>query len=221
MNLNWEAIREALPLYVEGAKLTLLYGSLGFLFSLVVGLILSLVHYFRVPILRQMVSAYIEVSRNTPLLIQLFFLYYGLPKIGLVLSKEVCGIVGLTFLGSSYMSESFRLGLESVSKNQIDSGKALGFSYWQLAYHIILPQAFTVSLPSLGANGIFLLKETSIFSAIAIMELMNTATSLIGMYYRSNEYLLLVIVFYTLILLPFTLTVTWIERRTQNGFFRS
>ena len=93
-----------LPLYLEAAKLTLTIASIGILISLVIGLVASLVLYYRMPLLSQLVTVYVELSRNTPLLVQLFFLYFGLPKIGIRLSPELCGVIGLSFLGGAYMT---------------------------------------------------------------------------------------------------------------------
>ena len=93
--MDFEFIREQTPLYIEAAKLTLHMAVIGVLLAIVVGLVCSMIKYFRIPVLRQIVECYIELSRNTPLLIQLFFLYFGLPKIGIVLSSEQCAITGL------------------------------------------------------------------------------------------------------------------------------
>ncbi len=108
MDVNF--MQEQLPLYVEAAKLTLHMAVWVILFSILTGLICSMIRYLKIPILRQLVVCYIELSRNTPLLIQLFFLYFGLPKLGIVFSSESCAIIGLTFLGGSYMAEAFRSG---------------------------------------------------------------------------------------------------------------
>ena len=104
--MDFEFIREQTPLYIEAAKLTLHMAVIGVLLAIVVGLVCSMIKYFRIPVLRQIVECYIELSRNTPLLIQLFFLYFGLPKIGIVLSSEQCAITGLTFLGGSLYGRS-------------------------------------------------------------------------------------------------------------------
>ena len=122
---------------------------------------------------------YIELSRNTPLLVQLFFLYYGLPKIGIQTDPKICGIAGLAFLGGGYMAETFRSGLESVADIQIDSAISLGMNRAQVMWYVIIPQAVSVSVPAFVANIIFLLKETSVFSAISLMDLMFTAKDLI------------------------------------------
>ena len=89
------------------------------------GLICAAVQYYKVPVLRWIVTVYVELSRNTPLLVQLFFIYYGFPKIGIRMSAELCGVVGLAFLGGSYMAESFRSGLESVEPIQSESAISL------------------------------------------------------------------------------------------------
>ncbi|MBZ4669475.1 MAG: amino acid transporter rane protein 1, family, partial [Defluviitaleaceae bacterium] len=126
MNLNWQFIAESLPLYREAAWTTLKLAFWGILISLIIGFICSIVLYFKVKGLKVVVHIYIELSRNTPLLIQLFFLYFGLTKLGITLSETACAIIGLSFLGGSYMAEAFRGGLEAVSKTQIESGLSIG-----------------------------------------------------------------------------------------------
>lgn len=219
MNINWEFIISSLPLYEEAAWLTLKLAFWGILISLVVGLVCSIAIYFKVKILKAIVQVYIELSRNTPLLIQLFFLYYGLPKLGISLSENTCAIIGLSFLGGSYMAEAFRSGIEAVGKSQIESGLSIGLSKFQLARYVILPQAFSVSLPSIGANCIFLIKETSIVGAIAVVDLMNKTKDLIGMYYQTFESLLMLVVAYLIMLLPLSLFLTWLERKVRYAEF--
>ena len=212
-------IREYTPLYVEAAKLTIGIALFGILFSIVVGALCSIIRYYKVPVLQKIAGIYIELSRNTPLLVQLFFLYFGLPKIGIHFSSESCAVIGLTFLGGSYMAEAFRSGLEAVDEIQRSSALALGFNSFQVMWHVILPQAISVSVPAFCANIIFLIKETSIFSVIAIPELTNTALDLIGLYYRSNEYLFVLVIAYAIILIPLSLILTWLERKVRYGTF--
>ena len=212
---------EALPQYIHAMGVTLKLASIGVALALIIGLISSFVIYFRLPIFRQIASAYTEISRNTPLLIQLFFLYYGLPRIGIQLEKETVGIIGLAFLGGGYMSEAFRGGIESVARIQVESGRALGLTRVQLARFIIFPQGFANSVPAVGANTLFLLKETSVFSAIAIMDLTNVTRDLIGMYYLTREYLLMLVISYAVILMPLSLIISYIERRARHGIFGS
>jgi len=219
MNVNWEFIITTLPLYEKAAWLTLKLAAGGILASLVLGLLCSVILYYRVRGIEKLVQAYIELSRNTPLLIQLFFLYYGFTKIGLTMSENTCAIIGLSFLGGSYMAEAFRGGIESVSKTQIESGLSIGLSKMQLFRYIILPQAFSVTIPAVGANCIFLLKETSIVGAIAIPDIMNLTQDVIGMYYQTFESLLMLVMAYLVMILPLSLFLSWLEREVRYAEF--
>ncbi|WP_417346752.1 amino acid ABC transporter permease [Gemmiger sp.] len=217
--MDWNVIAQYLPLYKKAAWLTLRLGLAGIVIAIVVGLVCALVQYYKMPVLRRIVGAYIELSRNTPLLVQLFFIYYGLPKIGIKTNAEICGIAGLAFLGGSYMAEAFRSGLESIEPIQTESAMSLGMDHAQTMRYIILPQAMSISVPAFVANVIFLLKETSVFSAISLMDLMFTAKDLIGLYYKTTECLFLLVVFYLLILLPVSLLGSWLERRLRYAGF--
>ena len=218
-NVDWEYMAKILPLYGKATVLTVRIGVLGIFFAILTGLLCSVIRQKRIPVLRQLTSVYIELSRNTPLLVQLFFIYYGLPKIGIRTDPETCGIAGLAFLGGSYMAEAFRSGLEAVGKIQHESALSLGLTGMQAFRYVILPQAFAISFPGITANVIFLLKETSIFSAISLMDLMFTAKDQIGLYYRTTECLVLLVLFYLVILLPVSLLGSLIERRIRHAEF--
>ena len=114
--MNWDVVSDYYPLYQEAFLLTMFIAFWGILGSIAVGFLVSLIRFYKIPVLKPLATAYIEFSRNTPLLLQLFFLYFGLPRVGLVLSSEACATIGLIFLGGSYMAESFRSGLEAVKR---------------------------------------------------------------------------------------------------------
>jgi polar amino acid transport system permease protein len=215
--MDFNFMSTSIPLYLKAAKMTLNLAFWGILSSLVIGFICALINYYKIKILDKIVQIYIELSRNTPLLIQLFFLYYGLAKLGIKLEAYTCAILGLAFLGGSYMAEAFRAGLEAVSKIQIESGLSIGLTRWQLTRYVILPQAFAVAVPAIGANAIFLLKETSVVSAIALADLMFVAKDLIGMYYKTTEALVLLVLSYLILLLPISIFLTYIERRVRHA----
>ena len=219
--MNWEFIFTYLPLYQKAAWLTVKIGSAGVVLAIVIGLLCAAVQYYKIPILKRIAAVYIELSRNTPLLVQLFFIYYGLPKIGIKTDAQMCGIAGLAFLGGSYLAEAFRSGLEAVEPIQTESAVSLGMNRYQTMRYVILPQAISISVPAFMANVIFLLKETSVFSAISLMDLMFTAKDLIGLYYKTTESLFLLVVFYLLILLPVSLIGSVIERRLRYAGFGS
>jgi len=215
--MDFNFMIEHIPEYVEAGVLTMGYGFLGILLSIILGIIVALVVYYNIPILKEISSIYIELSRNTPLLVQLFLLYFGLPKLGIVLSSSACAIFGLTFLGGSYMAESFRAGLESIGKSQIESAQSLGLKDLEVMRYIVLPQAVAVSFSGILANIIFLIKETSVFSVVAIADLMYLAKDIIGIYYKTDEALLMLVISYLIILLPISIIGGAIERRISHA----
>ena len=217
--MDWNVIAESAPLYWDAMLLTLKTGWIGVALATLIGLVSAVVIHFRVPVLRVIFKIYIEIFRNTPLLIQLFFLYFALPKIGVKISAEVCGWLGLGLLGGSYMSEAFRSGIEAIDSIQRESALSLGMTDFQVMTHIILPQAISYRTPAFVANIIFLLKETSVFSAISLMDLMFRAKDLIGLYYNTTEYLAMLVVFYLIILLPVSILGTVLERRLRYASF--
>ncbi|MBO4732296.1 MAG: amino acid ABC transporter permease [Spirochaetaceae bacterium] len=217
--MDFGFIQKVFPMYVQAAALTLRLALIGIFLSLALGLVCALIKYFKIPVLRSIVSAYIELSRNTPLLIQLFFLYFAFPRMGIKLSSVQCAIIGLTFLGGSYMEETFRSALESVSKIQIESAQCIGLTPRQVMQYVILPQAVSVSIPGFCANVMFMIKETSVFSAVALADLMYIAKDLIGLYYKTEESLLLLCLAYFILLLPISLIAAFAERRLRYAQF--
>lgn len=214
--MDFDFIVRSLPVFVKALYLTLHLSFFGILFSIILGFFIALIQFYRIRILDIVASIYIELSRNTPLLIQLFFLYYGLSQIGFKLESYTCALIGVVFLGGSYMAEAFRAGLESVGKVQIESGRSLGFGEISLVFYIILPQSLAISLPYIGANAIFLLKETSVVSAIALADVLYVTKDLIGSYYKTNETLLLLVMCYLVVLLPLSFLFYWLEKRYKR-----
>ncbi|MDR1186317.1 MAG: amino acid ABC transporter permease [Bifidobacteriaceae bacterium] len=219
--MNWETVASYLPQYGRAAWIVVQLGLLALAGSLVVGAAVALARHARVPVLAKAAGAYVEVSRNTPSMVQLYFLYFGLPLIGITADGFVCAVVGLTFLGGAYMAEAFRSGLEAVGAGQTRAAAALGLRPAQAMRHVVMPQAFAVALPALTANAIFLLKETSIVSIIAVVDLMALTQNLIGMFYTSNEAYLLLVGSYLAILLPVSLGLRLAERKVRHGAFGS
>lgn len=217
--MDTEFIVKYIPLYIEAARLTIGLGIVGIFFSLLIGLFASLIQYFKVPVLKRIVGIYIELSRNTPLLVQLFFLYFGLPKVGVHFSSHACAIIGLSFLGGSYMAEAFRSGLEAIDRIQEESALSIGLKHSQVMRYVIFPQALSISVPALCANVIFLIKETSVFSVVALADLMYVAKDLIGLYYKTDEALLMLVIAYLILLLPISIGAAWLERRLRYAGF--
>lgn len=217
--MDFDVMISYLPRYMDAMLLTLRIGWQGVALAFLLGLIGAGSLHFKLPVLRQLILVYIEVFRNTPLLVQLFFIYFALPKIGLKISPELCGTLGLGLLGGAYMAETFRSGLESIPLIQSESAESLGMNRLQVFSLIILPQEVTGSITGIVANVIFLLKETSVFSTVSLMDLMFTAKDLIGMYAKTIECLTMLVVFYLIILLPVSLLGSVIERRLRYAEF--
>lgn len=211
--MNWNYVVQAAPRFYHAAVLTLELAAYGVALSLVLGMVVAISVVYRLPVLHRVSRMYIELSRNTPLLIQLFFLYYGLPKVGIKLDGFTCGVIALVFLGGSYMAESLRAGLLAVSSGQTEAAKALGLSPIKMFRYVILPQAWVVALPAVVANILFLIKETSVISAVAVAELMFLTKDIIGMDYKTNEALFLLFISYLIILLPISLWARYTEHR--------
>ncbi|MFZ7308192.1 amino acid ABC transporter permease [Avibacterium avium] len=219
--MNWQYVFDNIPKFIDASIITLQLSFWSIVFSLIIGLLCAVATSYHIRFFSSLTKAYIELSRNTPLLIQLFFLYFGLSKLGIKLDGFTCAIIGLSFLGGSYMAEAIRAGIESVSKGQVESALSLGLTPTQAFIYVIAPQALSLSLPAIGANCLFLMKETSIASAIAIAELMFMAKELIGLDYKTNEALFLLVVFYLIILLPVSFLIHYLEKRSRYAKYGS
>lgn len=211
--MDFEFIKEFSPMFVKAAILTIKLAFLGISISIIIGLFIAWIKAHKFKLLSRICDIYIENSRNTPLLIQLFFLYFALPKLGLKLDGFECAVIGLSFLGGSYMAESFRLGFEAVEKAQVEAGLSLGLSKNQVIFYVILPQAFRISLASISANIIFLIKETSVVSVVALADLVYATKDIMGIYYMTNEALFMLVISYLIIILPISLALTLLEKR--------
>ncbi|MCR5684306.1 MAG: ABC transporter permease subunit, partial [Lachnospiraceae bacterium] len=147
--MSYEVIREYTPLFFKAFLLTVKIGWLGICLAFVLGIACAFAIYYKVPFLSALSKCYVELFRNTPLLVQLFFIYYGLPAIGIRIPADVCGTLGLGLLGGSYMAESIRSGLEAVPLIQSESAISLGMSKGQIFRLVIWPQALALSVPGL------------------------------------------------------------------------
>ncbi len=217
--MNVEVINSYIPLYIKAFWLTVRIGWLGIILALAIGVIAAFILHFKIPVLSKITAVYVELFRNTPLLVQLFFIYFALPKIGLSIPAEACGVIGLGLLGGSYMAEAIRSGLDSIPETQTESALALGMTRQQTFQNVILPEALTLSVPAVIANIIFLLKETSVFSAISLMDLMFTAKDLIGLYYNTTEALFMLVIFYVVMLLPVSVLGSLAEKKVRYRTF--
>ena len=219
MTLDIAFILGTLPAFLKAVGVTLQVGLIAIATSLLVALVNATLLVLRTPYLSRLVKAYVELARNTPLLIQLFFVYFALPSLGLKISGFAAAIITMTFMGGAYLTEVLRAGIEAVPRAQLESGRSIGLSEGQLLRHVVLPQAGILSLPALFANFIFLLKETTVVSAVAVPEILYTTKNYIALYYKTYEMLTVLTLLCVLLFLPLSLLLRYIERRLQHGQF--
>jgi cystine transport system permease protein len=170
----------AAPVMLRATGYTLLFAVASMLLGLVLGAVIALVRVLRWPLLRQLASIYVSAMRGTPLLVQVFIIYYGLPSIGIEFSPITAGILALSLNVGAYLSESLRGAVNAVTRGQWLAGTSLGLTRVQTLRHIVGPQALRSAVPSLSNSLISLIKDTSLVSVIAVTELMLATKELIS-----------------------------------------
>ncbi len=213
MTFSWLAIWEGLPYLLQGAGLTIGISAAAMLLALILGMIVAVLSQIPGRIARGLVRAYVEVFRNTPLLIQIFIVYFGLPQLGLRLSPFLSGLSALTLYTAAYNTEIFRAGLEAVAKGQHEAARSTGLSPLQEAVYVIIPQALRISFPALGNNLVSLVKNSSLVSTIGMVELMFVANDISFNNFRSFEIYGAAAVLYVILVLALTRGLTLTERR--------
>ena len=182
----WGILVDSFPKLLKyGVEVTIPLTVLSFLLALLIALIVALIQYANVKVLRQVCRFYIWIIRGTPLLVQLYLVFYGLPSVGLVLEAFPAAVLVLGFNEGAYMAETMRGALESVSRGQMEAGYCVGMNYIQIMLHVVLPQAFRTAFPALGNSMIAMLKETSMAATITVMEMFRQAQVINGRVYES------------------------------------
>ena len=205
----WKILVDSFPKLLEyGVKVTVPLTALSFTLALVIAVIVAMIQYANVRLLRQVCRFYILIVRVTPLLVQLYLVFYGLPSLGVTLPAYPTAVLVFGFNEGAYMAESMRGALESVSRGQMEAGWCVGLNYLQIMRHIVLPQAFRAAFPALSNSLISMLKGTSLAATITVTEMFREATIINGRVYESLG-------LYTevaLIYLAFCTILTWLQR---------
>lgn len=196
MGLEFSIFVEYGPRILLGFWLTIKIVFLAILIGLPFGLALALARRSRLWILRFAATAFIEIFRNTPFMIQVFLLYYVLPFYGLRLPAEQVGVLALAAFGSSYFAEVIRGGIDAIPEGQLDSARAIGMSDLQAMRHIILPQTLAIALPALTNQMLSLIKESAILSTITVQEMTMTAIRVQGETFRPFEPFIMIALLY-------------------------
>ncbi|MBQ3268662.1 MAG: amino acid ABC transporter permease [Clostridia bacterium] len=182
----WGILVDSFPkLLSYGVRVTIPLTALSFVLALVIAVAVALIQYANVRVLRQVCRFYIWIIRGTPLLVQLYLVFYGLPSLGVTLDAFPAAVLVFGFNEGAYMAESVRGALESVSRGQMEAGYCVGMNYLQIMAHVVLPQAFRTAFPALSNSLISMLKGTSLAATITVMDMFRQAQVINGRVYES------------------------------------
>ena len=218
MSNYFELMAEAWPALLEGLKITVILTILALALGLIVGLIMALMRLSRIRLLRATAHVYIDVVRGTPVLVQLFLVYYGLPQFGIRVTPILAAVLALGANYGAYLAEVFRAGLLSIDRGQWEAAESLGFHGRRLYQIIILPQAIRVSLPGIGNYANSMVKDTSLASVVTVMELLRSGQIIVSATFQSFQIYLTVAAMYLAISLPIAWFTRRLEERSNRGY---
>lgn len=222
----WEQLREHYPELLRGYRMTIVLTLLSFALSMLVGGVLALLRTSEFRALRMAATAYVEWFRNTPLLVQLFFLFFALPKLDLpvigrpgwfLLTPFQAGLIGLTMYTAAYTAEALRSGLLSIDKGQTEAARSLGLNYLQTRVYVVAPQALRVAVPLLTSIFSALFRNSALVSAIGVRELLQTADNIQQDNFQTFELFALAGVLYLSLTLPLAYASNRLERRVARS----
>jgi polar amino acid transport system permease protein len=215
--LDWQIMTHYFPFLLKGALITLEISVISLVLGLLAGLLAALWILSTNPLLHWFGRFYVWIVRSTPLLVQLFIIYFGLPQFGINLNPFWSGVLALALNTGAYNAETIRGGILAVPKGQREAARSLGMSKGLTMRRIILPQAMRLIIPPLGNNFVILIKDTSLVSTITLVELTLTAQRLIGSTYKPFEMYLMAAVLYAILTTGASLLLRQVERRTVWG----
>ena len=209
----WRILADSFPKLLKyGIEVTVPLTVISFALALVIAVIVALIQYAKVKGLRQVCRFYIWIIRGTPLLVQLYIVFYGLPSVGITLDAFPAAVLVFGFNEGAYMAEAIRGTLEGVNVGQLEAGYCVGMSYGKIMWHVVLPQALRMAFPALSNSLISMLKGTSMAATITVVEMFRQAQVINGRVYES----LGLYVEVALIYLAFCTILTWIQRKGEK-----
>ena len=219
--MNFTFLEKYYGYFLSGAEITIVLAFFAVLFGTIMGLGLTLLRRSKFKILRMIGTVYVEFVRGTPLLVQIYIIYIGLPKLlGIDLSDITTGAIALALNSSAYVSEIIRAGIEAVDKGQMEAARSLGMNQKTAMINIIIPQAFKNILPALGNEFISVIKESSMVSVIGVAELMYNANTVKGNTALGLEPVIVAAVVYFIITFTLTRALGYVERRMKVSDIR-
>lgn len=212
----FELLVESMPLLLQGLQLTLQLAFISLAFAMVIGIVASLMGMSKNPVLKGINAIFVAIIRGTPLLVQGFFIYFGITGLlGIRISAFVAGVIALSLNAGGYLSEIFRGGIQAVDPGQREAARSLGLSARQTTWRIIIPQAIRICIPSVVNQWCITIKDTSIISVIGLAELTKMGQTIIARTYRSFEVWIIVGVMYFVVIWLLTLLARAVERKVS------
>lgn len=209
----WKDAEEFAPILLEGAWITVLVTIGALLLSTILGLVWALMRTSHFKVLSRISATIVNIIRGIPILVQLFYIYFVLPDIGIQLNALQAGVIGLGVAYSAYMAEVFRAGIEAIDVGQIEAAQSLGMTRRLIMTRVILPQAFQIALPPYGNNLIMLLKDSSQTSAITVAELSLASKLIAASTFKNMTVFTLGAIGYLVMSLPLIFLVSKLEKR--------
>ncbi len=212
--------------FYEGVRNTLIISAFSVLLGIVFGTLMAMLRMSKILPLRLLATAYIEFIRGTPLMVQLMFIFYGLPMVGIQFpnipfipdfSRFAAGIVAMSMNSCAYVAEIIRSGIQAVDSGQMEAARSIGYSHSQAMRYVVLPQAVRNILPALGNEFVIVIKESSIVSVIGIADLMFRTKDVIAVTYRTLPSLAIAAVIYFCMTFLGGQLISWMERRMSHG----
>jgi arginine/lysine/histidine transport system permease protein len=219
--LNFSFLGKYSEYYIKGTEITIVLAFFAVLFGTLLGLALTLLRRSKIKPISYIATAYVEFVRGTPLLVQIYIIYIGLPKLlGVDMPDMTVGAVALALNSGAYISEIIRAGIEAVDKGQMEAARSLGMSQRLAMFEIIIPQAFKNILPALGNEFVSIIKESSMVSVIGVAELMYNAGIVRGNTALGLEPVIVAAVIYFILTFTMTRALGYVERRMKASDIR-
>ena len=209
--------REFLPILLQGVWLTIVVTACSLILSTLLGMVWALMRVSRLRALQRVSAAIVNGIRGIPIIVQLFYIYFVMPELGVTLTALQAAIIGLGIAYSAYQAENFRAGIEAIDKGQVEASESLGMSWALMMRRVILPQAVKIILPPYGNIMIMMLKDSSQASTITVAELTMKGQLVASSTFKYTSVLTMVAILYLVMSVPLILFVGWLERRMQQA----
>lgn len=211
---------DLIRIFAKASLVTIEVSLLSILIAFIIGLICSIALFYKIPFLKTVIYIYVEFFRNTPSLIQAYFIFYGLPKMFVKLDSFICSVIVLSLFGGAYMCEAVYSGTKAISKNLKELAMAIGLSKLDIIIYLILPQSISISIVAINNNAIFLTKEVSAMKIILLPEIVYQAFSIISL--RPDLIMIVAVMMvssYLFILIPMSFIFSIVERKMRFAEF--